>query len=232
MLARKNSDWNLCCRRSVGSRIGSFARQASGPKLGMERRRGTSLVEFALILPVLMILVVGLIDLGRGWSMVGVISNAAREGARFGSSHPLDNPGIKNRVMEEAKDSGITLYRDRIAIFVNGIEVPDERPANSAISIKAGEPVKVQVTTRYTPMFTWLLGKRRIRLVRQCTMAAFGDYQDDSDQVFENDEDYTLDEFEAETDPDDIEESDDIEEEDEPPAPPPNQETDPDQTPD
>ena len=43
---------------------------------------GQALVEFALVMPLLLILVVGVIEFGRGWNAYQVITDAAREGAR------------------------------------------------------------------------------------------------------------------------------------------------------
>lgn len=52
---------------------------------GRERPRGQSLVEFALILPVFLLILFGLVDAGRFVYMNSVLSQAAREGARLGS---------------------------------------------------------------------------------------------------------------------------------------------------
>jgi Flp pilus assembly protein TadG len=45
---------------------------------------GSNIVEFALVLPLLLILVSGIVDLGLMIFDKAVITNAAREGARFG----------------------------------------------------------------------------------------------------------------------------------------------------
>jgi Flp pilus assembly protein TadG len=66
-------------------------------------QRGQSLVEFALSSVVLLLLVGGLVDIGRAIYASEALSNAAREGARHGvwfdtpnRSHPyLDNAEIK-----------------------------------------------------------------------------------------------------------------------------------------
>lgn len=47
-------------------------------------KRGTSVVEFAIILPVLMVIVFGIIEFGILFYNKAVITNASREGARFG----------------------------------------------------------------------------------------------------------------------------------------------------
>jgi len=49
---------------------------------------GQSIVEFALILPVLLLITLGLLDLGRSFYFQETITNAAREGARYYSLHP------------------------------------------------------------------------------------------------------------------------------------------------
>ena len=43
---------------------------------------GQALVEFALILPVILLLVVGMLEFARAWNLHQVMTDAAREGAR------------------------------------------------------------------------------------------------------------------------------------------------------
>lgn len=50
--------------------------------------RGQSLVEFALIIPIVMLLMVGLFDLGR----VVFINNSLSDGARHGARHAATDP--------------------------------------------------------------------------------------------------------------------------------------------
>jgi Flp pilus assembly protein TadG len=59
---------------------------------------GQSLVEFALVLPVLLLLVLGAMDLARMFSTKITLTNAAREGANYLSRHPDDAPGFANTV--------------------------------------------------------------------------------------------------------------------------------------
>ena len=47
-----------------------------------DRERGAAAVEFALVLPVLLLLLVGIIEFGRLYNAQIVITNAAREAAR------------------------------------------------------------------------------------------------------------------------------------------------------
>ena len=60
-------------------------------RLCRESRRGTTMIEMALILPILIMLVVACIDFGRfGYWFVSV-TNAAREGAWHATAFPRHN---------------------------------------------------------------------------------------------------------------------------------------------
>ena len=52
-------------------------------KLRHGRTRGQSLVEFAVVLPIFLLVVCGLFDLGRAVFVYSSLTNAAREGARL-----------------------------------------------------------------------------------------------------------------------------------------------------
>jgi hypothetical protein len=51
------------------------------------RSRGQGLVVFALVLPVFMVILIGMVDLGRAIWANNSVANAAREAARFASVH-------------------------------------------------------------------------------------------------------------------------------------------------
>ena len=52
-------------------------------KGAFKRDAGQSLVEFAILVPVLMGVVIGIFEFGRAWNVDQVLTNAAREGARL-----------------------------------------------------------------------------------------------------------------------------------------------------
>lgn len=54
--------------------------------------RGVSAVEFALIAPVLILLLVGILDLGRAVNAYVTVSNAAREGTHYLALHATAAP--------------------------------------------------------------------------------------------------------------------------------------------
>jgi hypothetical protein len=61
----------------------------------LRHRRGQAMVEFAIALPVIMLLAVGGIELGRGYAAGVAVSDAARDGARLagGKTAAGNGPG-------------------------------------------------------------------------------------------------------------------------------------------
>jgi hypothetical protein len=60
--------------------------------------RGQSLTELALTLTFILILLAGVVDLGRAFFTFMALRDSAQEGAAYGSINPTDNVGIENRV--------------------------------------------------------------------------------------------------------------------------------------
>ncbi|MGH2589590.1 MAG: TadE/TadG family type IV pilus assembly protein, partial [Actinomycetota bacterium] len=67
-------------------------------------QRGAVAVEFALILPVLLLIVVGTIEFGRVYSQFQVFNGAAREGARCAAvkSTPFSDCDVQERIDQSA----------------------------------------------------------------------------------------------------------------------------------
>src|SRR3981081_3426819 len=62
------------------------------------RSRGQALVEFAIALPILVLLVAGVLELGRGYTFAVATSDAARDAARYvaGKTSTPNGPGLAN----------------------------------------------------------------------------------------------------------------------------------------
>lgn len=73
----------------------------------MKREQGSSLVEVALMIPVLLVLLLATFDIGNGFTTFIALSNAAREGARWLSLNPNDNAGALTRIATEAGQVGL-----------------------------------------------------------------------------------------------------------------------------
>lgn len=65
--------------------------------------QGQGLVEFAFVAVLLLVLFVGLIDLGRALFAYMALRDAAQEGATYGSIYPGDNTSIEMRTRDTSR---------------------------------------------------------------------------------------------------------------------------------
>ena len=71
----------------------------NGSAPGANRDRGAAAVEFALVLPILLLLMCGIVDFGRALHAQVVLTQAAREGARLAA---LGEPDTVTRTLDAA----------------------------------------------------------------------------------------------------------------------------------
>lgn len=99
---------------------------------------GASAVEFALLLPVLMMILFGIIEFGLALYRQAILTNASREGARLGIVQSI--PAITNGQINVAIDN-----------YLTAAGIP---PGNVTRAIVAGgvtgTPVTVTLTLPYT----------------------------------------------------------------------------------
>ena len=131
------------------------ARRPSSP-----RSRGQALVEFALIVPVMLLLLVIAIDFGRLFFSYIQISNAAREGAAYGSHAPTNLVTITSRALQETNaqaqrgESAITVTAKcndsaGTALASCSLATGGAAGAGNSITVNVNEPF-----TFMTPMVT------------------------------------------------------------------------------
>ncbi len=121
--------------------------------------RGQSFVEMAFGMVVLVILLGGLIDLGRAFLILVSVENAAGEGALFGASHPtcltddhaptvcVGDENVVQRVQEEGKPIiDLTGSNSDITVLVGGVNLVDDP------EIKGGVTLTIKVRYRYSPI--------------------------------------------------------------------------------
>lgn len=75
--------------------------------MSIRKRRGQAMTEFALLVPFMLLLVLGIFEFGRAFYYYSALANAAREGARYGLTHATDTNGIKTRAVNNAIGVGI-----------------------------------------------------------------------------------------------------------------------------
>lgn len=73
-----------------------------------DRERGQSLVEFALVLPVLVFILMGIIDFGRIFNADLVVSEAARDAVRYASVGESDAAVEQIALTDAQSVSGVT----------------------------------------------------------------------------------------------------------------------------
>ncbi len=83
-------------------------------------RRGQAAVEMALVLPIFLVVLIGIIECSRAMYAYSVVSNAAREGARYGLMHPTWTDSSANPDPDniEARARRLTVGLDRSLLTV------------------------------------------------------------------------------------------------------------------
>ncbi len=127
---------------------------------GRSNERGAALVEMALVLGLLLLLVMGIVDLGRAYNNYIIIINASREGARYASRYPNDGSGIISATRSEATNSGIVPTDIRVTI--TGLNAP------------TGLPIKIETAYEYQTILGGLIGVNTITLRASTEMVVFG----------------------------------------------------------
>ena len=72
-----------------------------------DNERGAVLVEFALVLPLLLVLFAGMFDLGLAFQRYQAVTNAAREGARMAVLPGYSTAEVESRVRNYLAASGV-----------------------------------------------------------------------------------------------------------------------------
>jgi Flp pilus assembly protein TadG len=99
------------------------------PSIDAGRRRGQAAVEFALTLPLLFLLVLGIVDFGRIFIAANALTQGTREAVRFAtlnSSVSHDNlVAIRKQVIDEAGRASITVTDGEISIEYSDTNTTD-----------------------------------------------------------------------------------------------------------
>lgn len=133
---------------------------------------GSQLIEMAFVLPLLLLLLAGVLDVGRAFNKYIIITNASREGARVGtrtpcmSGVPAQRQALKDliitTVIAEAADSGLTL---------NVTIAPDPVTVGCGA---AGSPLRVTVSASFATVMGAFVGASSFTLRNYTEMAIMG----------------------------------------------------------
>jgi Flp pilus assembly protein TadG len=122
-------------------------------------------VEFALVIPIFLLILLGIVDFARAWNVYEVLSDAAREGAR---NAVVDDPNtadpeiVKGLIQEAAARAGITISSDDIS-FPTGFRTG--RGETTTVRIEHEHELKF-----VGPLLGLLTGERTINMVTEFVM--------------------------------------------------------------
>jgi uncharacterized repeat protein (TIGR01451 family) len=151
--------------------------QRSQPRLPLSSRRpsrGQGFVEFALILPFLLLLMLGIVEFGYVFAAYSGLFNAAREGARYGVTNPKDVSGIV------ANAQGKIFLADpaTVDIVVMYDSGPDTPQFTDPAQVQIGNRVLVYVTCdlpTITPVIQPIVSTLPVHTQAARTIASLGE---------------------------------------------------------
>lgn len=118
---------------------------------GTERTRGQSMVEFALTLPIFLLVIFGLIDLGRAVYVNNSLAEAARDGARHGS--------VQARSWNEARRDNVEAWIvDRLSGVPDAEVTVECTPRNPGLGCTVEDIIVVTVRSE-VEMITPIIGQ-------------------------------------------------------------------------
>jgi hypothetical protein len=116
-------------------------------------RKGVAAVEFALVLPLFLILFLGMIELGRGIQVQQVLTNAAREGARYACLDQSTAAQVQSTVLTYMADAH--LPTTGVVVTCNPADPDSVRPYRLPDGSIYLPPVSVTVSLPFKSV-SWL----------------------------------------------------------------------------
>jgi TadE-like protein len=147
----------------------SEVRETASPEVDRrERESGQALVEFALILPVFVVLVVGIIQFGVGLNYWLDMQRIANQGARWGVVNKF--PGMTGSCLTDPTVlcSGPNLQEYLAGEPISGGLKPCVNISFPSTTSEVGDPVKVELAIPFT--FVPILKLGTIKLTADATM--------------------------------------------------------------
>ncbi len=74
----------------------------------IRQKEGQALVEFALVIPILIVIILAITEFGRLWMTMNVLTGAAREGARAAAVNELGTTFANNAAQNVMTAAGMT----------------------------------------------------------------------------------------------------------------------------
>lgn len=112
-------------------------------------RRGAAVVEMAIVLPVFMMIVLGIVEFGRAMMVGQLLTNGARHGARQAIVEGSSNTGVEQEV-EDFLSATLNIPAADLNVQIEVEPAPgNPDPADSLTAAKPKDLVKITVTVPF-----------------------------------------------------------------------------------
>jgi Flp pilus assembly protein TadG len=146
------------------------------------KESGQSITEFAVLVPVLLLILLGAVDLGRVYDAYVTITNASREGARYGAANPTcyvqsncpTSPTIQSKTTQEAANTGITPLTIDVACAPYGSNSFSQGYCPSAYN---GDQIRVTVSYNFQFITTEIVSAGNFTMSNYTVMAILSGLQ-------------------------------------------------------
>ncbi|MFW6457088.1 MAG: TadE/TadG family type IV pilus assembly protein [Planctomycetota bacterium] len=110
-------------------------------------RAGQAVVEFALVLPIFLLLILGAVDFGRAYYRLHLLTNAVRVGARAGSLPGSTEEELENIVGSILEDSGLT---EEFVLDINVTDIDGNERSGGLSEAEEGDRIQVIIEQDFT----------------------------------------------------------------------------------
>lgn len=110
------------------------------------QQRGQSMVEFALVLPIMLLLMMGMVDFSRMLGVYLILQHSAREGARLGITGATDS-----EIVSRVQGTATTLAPSALTVTITPAQ--GSRTSGSDLTVKCQYPYKLM-----TPLVSSIVG--------------------------------------------------------------------------
>lgn len=116
-----------------------------------QSERAVSTVEFALVVPLLILVLVGILDLARGLTAYVIVSNASREGAQYAMLRPTAAPSA---IASNVRARSAPLDSTQLTVSASYYDGTTFQPWPS-VGIPASSPQPSAVPIRIEVAYPW-----------------------------------------------------------------------------
>jgi len=124
-----------------------------------QRRSGSALVEFAVVAPILMIFILGILEIGRLVMVAQITTNASREGARYAVQGDANTAAIDSYLRTYLSAAGLSNTasgsNSAVTVTVESYSGSAWTTTADPSTVASGSPIRVTVAVNFNSQ-SWL----------------------------------------------------------------------------